>query len=55
MKKCPNCYAIMRETTQVPRFQQKPSEVSAIKVRYECTQCGHMEQAFAKQALAERG
>jgi nitrate reductase cytochrome c-type subunit len=61
MKKCPSCYAIMKETTtrtQVPKTQQKPfegtPEVSAVKARYECTQCGHMEEAFAKPAPAPR-
>jgi hypothetical protein len=59
MKMCPSCYAIMKETTrpaQVPKMQLKPSEIGsevpAVKVRYECTQCGHMEEAFAKPVLA---
>jgi hypothetical protein len=45
MKKCPSCYAIMRElvTPQAP-------EVSSIRVRYECSQCGHTEESFAKPA-----
>jgi hypothetical protein len=50
MKKCPSCYAIMKETitpTQVPKLEQKPHEFSAVKVRYECTLRGHMEEAFA--------
>jgi hypothetical protein len=57
MKKCPTCYAIMNETTiptQVPRLQQKlpdcTPEVSAFRVHYECSQCGHMEEEFAKPA-----
>ena len=59
MKKCPSCYAIMKETTmptRVPTLQQKPADgtpgVSSLKVRHECTQCGHMEDAFAKPAPA---
>jgi hypothetical protein len=55
MKKCPSCYAIMREMikpTPVPALQRKPTdgtpEVSAARVRYECGQCGHMEESFAK-------
>jgi hypothetical protein len=63
MKKCPTCYAIMREMvtpTQVPALQHKPSdetpEVSAARVRYECSQCGHTEESFAKPApAAKRG
>jgi hypothetical protein len=54
MKKCPSCYAIMRESTSptpVPALQRKPTdgtpEVSAARVRYECGQCGHMEESFA--------
>ena len=57
MKKCPSCYAIMKETafpTQGPDLQQKPvdgtPEISPVKIRFECTQCGHMEEAFAKPA-----
>ena len=57
MKKCPSCYAIMKETTiatQVPTLQQKGADsmpgVSPHKVRHECTQCGHVEEAFAKPA-----
>jgi hypothetical protein len=59
MKNCPFCYAIMRESTkptQVPALQRKPidstPEVSAARVRYECGQCGHMEESFAKPAPA---
>ena len=61
MKKCPSCYAIMHESTQrttIPGPQQKPTdgtpEVSAIRVRYECRQCGHTEESFAKPAPAVR-
>jgi hypothetical protein len=61
MKKCPSCYAIMRESTEptpVPALQQKPTdgtpEVSAVRVRYECSQCGHTEESFAKPAPAPR-
>jgi hypothetical protein len=61
MKKCPSCYAIMREsvtTTQIPELQYKPvdatPEVSAHRVRYECSQCGHAEESFAKPAPASR-
>jgi hypothetical protein len=57
MKKCPSCYAIMRELTkptQVPTLQRKDAEgtpeVSATMIRYECGQCGHMEEEFAKPA-----
>jgi hypothetical protein len=50
MKKCPNCYAFMKETTQVPKLRQKPPKVSGVKVRYECPQCGHMEEAVATGA-----
>jgi hypothetical protein len=59
MKKCPSCYAIMRELikpTPIPELQLKPTdstpEVSASRVRYECGQCGHMEELFAKPAPA---
>jgi hypothetical protein len=59
MKKCPACYAIMRESitpTQIPELQHKPIDdtpaVSAARVRYECGQCGHMEESFAKPAPA---
>jgi hypothetical protein len=59
MKKCPSCYAIMRESTKstpVPALQRKPTDgtpgVSASRVRYECSQCGHMEESFAKPAPA---
>jgi hypothetical protein len=55
MKKCPGCFAIMKETTtplQVPQSQQKPSEptpeILPVSVRYECTQCGHMEEELTK-------
>jgi hypothetical protein len=61
MKKCPSCYAIMRELTRptsVPAMQLKATdgspEVSAARVRYECGQCGHMEESFAKPAPALR-
>jgi hypothetical protein len=57
MKKCPSCYAIMGESitpTQVPELQHKPiddaPEVSAARVRYACSQCGHTEESFAKPA-----
>ena len=60
MKKCPSCYAIMRESTtrtEVPALQQKPTdgapEVSAVRVPYECSQCGHTEESFAKPAPAQ--
>ena len=46
MKKCPSCYAIMRETTKptpVPALDGTPA-VSAARVRFECGQCGHMEE-----------
>jgi hypothetical protein len=59
MKKCPSCYAIMRESTKptpVAALQLKPTdstpEVSAARVRYECGQCGHMEESFTKPARA---
>jgi hypothetical protein len=62
MKKCPSCYAIMRESitpTQIPELQHKPidgtPEVSAAGVRYECGQCGHTEESFAKPAPAPAG
>jgi hypothetical protein len=49
----------MKETTtpiQIPELQKKPSEsvpgVSRTKVRFECTQCGHTEEEFAKPAPA---
>jgi hypothetical protein len=61
MKKCPSCYAIMREATtpsRVPAFPPKPTEgtpeISAVRVRYECSQCGHTEDSFAKPAPAPR-
>ena len=53
MKKCPNCYAIMRETekpNQIPGLPQLPSEEhpsnDVATVRYECSQCGHCEDSF---------
>jgi hypothetical protein len=59
MKKCPSCYAIMREAitlTQIPESQHKPidgtPEVSPARVRHECSQSGHMEESFAKPAPA---
>ena len=59
MKKCPSYYAVMRELTtpsSVPALQLKPTEgtpeVSAVRVRYECGQCGHTEESFAKPACA---
>jgi hypothetical protein len=59
MKKCPSCYAIMRESTKpspVPALQLKPTDstpvVSAARVRFECVQCGHMEESFVKPAPA---
>ena len=51
MKKCPSCYAYMRESTPVP---DSTPEASAAMVRYQCGQCGHMEQSFAKAAPALR-
>ena len=61
MKRCPSCYAIMRESStlaQAPKFQHQPAdstaEVSPVKVRFECTQCGHMEEEFAKLAAAQK-
>jgi hypothetical protein len=61
MKKCPSCYAIMRESTsptEVLALQQKPTdgtpEISAVRVRYECSQCGHTEESVAKPAPAPR-
>jgi hypothetical protein len=44
----------MRETTKatpVPALDGTP-EVSAARVRFECSQCGHMEESFVKPALA---
>jgi hypothetical protein len=63
MKKCPSCYAIMRESftpTHIPELQHKPidgiPEVSAARVRHECRQRGHTEESFAKPAPApQRG
>jgi hypothetical protein len=55
MKKCPSCYAIMRESTKptpVPAPADGTPEVAAARVRYECSQCGHMEESFAKPAPA---
>jgi hypothetical protein len=61
MKKCPSCYAIMRESTTssaVPELQLKSTEgtpeVSSVRIRYECSQCGHTEESFAKPAPAPR-
>jgi ssDNA-binding Zn-finger/Zn-ribbon topoisomerase 1 len=52
MKKCPNCYAIMREKdkqTQFPGMPQLPSDAhpsnDVAGVRYECSQCGHCEDS----------
>jgi hypothetical protein len=47
MKKCPSCYAIMREST---KSTDSTPEVSAARVRYEFGQCGHMEESFVKPA-----
>jgi hypothetical protein len=62
MKKCPTCYAIMRESitlTQMPGLQNKlidgTPKVSVTRIRYECSQCGHTEESFAKPALAPLG
>ena len=52
MKKCPSCYAIMRETTKPTPVPDSTPTVSAARVRYECGQCGHMEESFAKPAPA---
>jgi hypothetical protein len=59
MKKCPSCYAIMRESitpTEIPELQHKPidntPEVSAARVRHECSQCGQTEESFAKPSPA---
>jgi hypothetical protein len=53
MKKCPECYAIMRETEKPSRFPglpQMPSEEypsnDVARVRYECSQCGHFEDSL---------
>jgi hypothetical protein len=53
MKKCPECYAIMRETqkqNQVSGLRQLPPEEHPTNdvagVRYECSQCGHFEDSF---------
>jgi hypothetical protein len=61
MKRCPGCYAIMRESstlTQSPKFKHQPAdstaEVSPVKVRFECSQCGHMEEEFAKPVPAQK-
>lgn len=52
MKKCPNCYAFMRETgkqSQISGLPQPPSQVNpsndVARVRYECSQCGHFEDS----------
>jgi hypothetical protein len=63
MKKYPSCYAILRESmtpSQIPELQHKSSdgtpEVSAATVRYDCSQCGHTEESFAKPApVPKRG
>jgi hypothetical protein len=53
MKKCPSCYAIMRESAKPTpvALRQNPNngtlEVSKLRVRYECSQCGHTEESFA--------
>jgi hypothetical protein len=56
MNMCPSCYAIMTTPSQVSALQLKPTEgtpeVSAVRVRYECSQCGHTEESFAKPAPA---
>jgi hypothetical protein len=53
MKKCPECYAIMRETqkqSQFPGLRQLLSDEhpsnDVARVRYECSQCGHFEDSF---------
>jgi hypothetical protein len=53
MKKCPECYAIMKELEQqkqIPDLPQPSSDVypsnDVAKVRYECSQCGHFEDAL---------
>jgi len=57
MKKCPECYAIMREykvPASAQRVQQRSSEPSPelpeTVVQFECSQCGHTEQEVAKRA-----
>jgi hypothetical protein len=52
MKKCPNCYAIMKELgkqSQVSGLPEPPSVVNpsndVARVRYECSQCGHFEDS----------
>jgi ribosomal protein S27AE len=53
MKKCPNCYAIMREMEKPNQIPGSPlhSEVhpsdDVARLRYECSQCGHFEDSFA--------
>ena len=53
MKRCPDCYAIMRETKnqgQVHGLPQPDSEEAPVnggpRVGYECSQCGHFEDAI---------
>jgi predicted nucleic acid-binding Zn ribbon protein len=58
MKKCPECYAIMKQTVaDLPRlsFEEHPSNDVA-KVRYECSQCGHFEDSLPplKRTLVNR-
>jgi len=52
MKKCPDCYAIMRETGKHSLMSDVPQPSSLVnpsndvdKVRYECSQCGHTEDS----------
>ena len=51
MRRCPSCYAFLRELTKptlLPGRQLRPTdslpEGSRAKVRYECGQCGHSEE-----------
>jgi hypothetical protein len=38
MKKCPSCYAIMRETISPFQVPKKPPEAMPVNVRYGCSQ-----------------
>lgn len=51
IKKCPECYAIMRKIVPVATpsgsLRQPNPESSDAVARYECTQCGYIDKVCA--------
>jgi hypothetical protein len=51
IKKCPECYAIMRKTvplaTSSASLRQPKPESSDATALYECSQCGYIEKKCA--------